>query len=78
MRIEDLGGEDGGGDRADAGDRVQVVGWQFAIGFDQQFFQGFLANLGVLDLTGGSPTRVSTADPVSDATEARAAARARG
>ena len=39
VRIDDLGGEDRGGDRADAGDGVQVVGRQLAIGFDQQFFE---------------------------------------
>ena len=29
-----------------------MVGRQLAIGFDQQFFHGFLANLGVFDLAG--------------------------
>jgi hypothetical protein len=52
VRVDDLGGEDGGGDRADAGDGVEMVGRQLAIGANQQFFQEFLANVGLLDLSG--------------------------
>ena len=49
--VEDEGGEDGGGDGADAGDGVEVVGvGQGAIGGNQQVFQAFLPGADVAEL----------------------------
>ena len=49
--VEDEGGQHGGGDGADAGDGVEVVGLrQGAVGGNQQVFQAFLPGGGVAEL----------------------------
>ena len=46
-----LGGEDGGSDFAEANDTVEVVGLgKLPIGGNEQFFQGLVADVGVLEL----------------------------
>ena len=48
-----LGSENGGGNFAEANDSVEVVGLgELSIGGNQQFFQGFVADVGILELAG--------------------------
>jgi len=50
--VEDEGGEDGGGDGADARDGVEVIGLrQAAIGPNQQVFQAFLPGVAIAELS---------------------------